>query len=34
MKGLLITIDDKDHKKLVKAKGSMTWKEYLMRDIR
>lgn len=31
MKGLLITLDDKEHKKLMKAKGKLTWKEYLLR---
>lgn len=31
MKGLLITLDDKEHKKLNKLKGNLTWKEYLMR---
>jgi hypothetical protein len=30
MKELRIVLDDKEHKLLLKLKGSMTWKEYLL----
>lgn len=33
MKNVLITLDDKTHKKLSKLKGNLTWEEYLAREI-
>lgn len=30
MKKVLIHLDDKDHKKLIKEKGFLTWAEFLI----
>ena len=32
MKSLLIPIEDKEHQKLTKLKGKLTWYEFLIKD--
>ena len=34
VKTIFITLEDKEHKELSKRKGTMTWKEYLIRKER
>ena len=33
MKQLNIDLEDTEHKKLMRLKGQLTWKEYLMREV-
>ena len=33
MKHVRLVLEDAEYKKLIETKGTMTWKEYLMKDI-
>ena len=33
MKRILLVLDEKDHKKLLKLKGQKTWEEFIMQDL-
>jgi len=33
MKNINVTLEDRDHKKLVVAKCGMTWREYILKDV-
>jgi len=33
MKQILISLEDAEHDKLMKVKGELTWKQFLMRDL-